>query len=80
MKLLHRLFIPTVIILVPICIGMIIYRFLVAPVIISDSGISIDQSESHLSNDRQYNASVWMGAYNNKLFFTPHRKEGSKIT
>ena len=66
--------------LLVLCLGIMIYRCFFARVIITDAEISVEETAFHPSNDRQYNASVWMDVYNKQLYFCPQRKEGSKMT
>lgn len=47
---------------------------------ITKEQISVKATGDHPANNRQYNASVWMGVFDNQLYIYPHRPEGSKIT
>ena len=47
---------------------------------ITQEQVSIIPTGDHPANNRQYNASVWMGVFDNQLYVYPHRNEGSKIT
>ena len=53
----------------------IIIRFFPASCVVTEERTTIEDTYYHVANDRQYNASIRMFCWENKLFFYPYRQE-----